>query len=106
MSNPIPAEAIEAAKREHGEVFALTAADESVLAKIPSRAEYKRFRAKFDDAKSKPDALEGLARDCLVYPDADARERMFARKPALPDVFGAKVLELSGMSGEAESVKL
>lgn len=102
----IPAEVIDAARTKHGEVTEITAAGETVLARRPTRGEYKRFRAESLSDVKRADAVEHLCRSCIVHPDASGFDAMLERKPALADIFGAKVLELAGAVGEAEARKL
>jgi hypothetical protein len=77
-----------------------------VVVRRPNRGEYKRFRAMQSDEKQKPAAVEALLFDVLVYPERPELNRMLDERPALADVFGAKVLELAGLTGEAEGKKL
>lgn len=97
---------IERLRAEHGEIYQLEAAGEAVIARPPTRAEYRRFRAKVLDEKGREAALETLTRACVVWPDTSAFDALLERKPALAEVFGAKLLELAGAVEEAELKKL
>ncbi len=97
---------IERLKAEHGEVYLLEAAGVAVVARPPSRAEYRRFRARALDEKNRADALEALTRACVVWPEQAEFDTLLEQKPALAEVFGAKLLELAGAVEEAEIKKL
>ena len=101
----VPEAIIEAARATHGEVSELTAGEYAVLVRAPTRGEYKRFRAESLDERKRAEAVEHLCRSCVVYPDPAAFDALLDRKPALADIFGAKVLELEGAAGEAEARK-
>jgi hypothetical protein len=98
-------EALAAARAQHGEVTELSASGVSVLVRAPSRGEYKRFRSDSFDAAKRSDAVERLCRACVVAPDAATFDRILDARPALADVFGARVLELAGATAEATAQK-
>lgn len=101
---------IEELKAQHGQVaivsYKATEFDPAgeVVVRRPARAEWKRFRTmRLDDAEQ-PDALEMLARACIVYPDAADVQRLFDTRPALADAIGARVSDLAG-GGASEAKK-
>jgi hypothetical protein len=89
-------------KGKHPGAVALTAAGETVAVVAPTRPQWKRFRSTAVDEKRRPEALEQLLRDCLVYPDQAALTAILERKPGLAETFGAEVLELAGAGAEVE----
>ena len=94
-------------RSEHGDdLHKLEASEVSIVARPPTNAEYRRFRAKTADERTRPDALEELALSCLIHPSRAEFEKILQRKPALADVFGAKLLEIAGITGEADAKKL
>jgi hypothetical protein len=93
---------VEKLKAEHGELHLLRASGAEVVVKPPSRAQWKRFRAYVADERRRPDAVESLLRDCVVYPDAAALDGILEKRPGLAETFGNQVVELAGASGEAE----
>jgi hypothetical protein len=44
-----------------------------VIAKVPNRDRWSRFKAQIQDPHRKALAMEALVRDCVVFPDARAR---------------------------------
>lgn len=102
-----PAFDLDDLRAAHGvDITRLDASGVTVVVRAPTRAEYKRFRAESLDDKRRADAVENLCRSCVVWPDAAEFSRILDRKPALADIFGAKVLDAAGATAEAEAVKL
>jgi hypothetical protein len=95
---------IDKLKAEHGEVFLVDVCLTMVAFKRCSRGEYKRFRAAVTDERKKADALETLARACVVYPEPKEFDQFLDKYPAAADVIGSKVLEVAG-AVEAEAAK-
>lgn len=80
---------------EHGEVFVLTEGGETAVFKRPTRAQYRRFRSERLDDRKASTALETLFSGCLVYPPAKEFDAVIDRKPALPDLFASKLLDVA-----------
>ena len=100
-------EILDRLRAEHGDDLHLfEAAGVAVVVRPPLKAEYRRFRAKSSEERTRPDALEELARGCVLHPGRAEFEKILERKPGLADVFGAKLLELAGIVGEADAKKL
>jgi hypothetical protein len=102
----IDSAAIEDLKAKHGEVHQLSHAGVEVIVRTPGRAQWKRFRALTADEKRRPDALETLLRDCLLYPSLSDLDAILDRRPGLAETFGGQLVELAGLSGEAEKKDL
>jgi hypothetical protein len=68
--------------------------------KSPPRAEWKRFRAMYNNPAQQADAFEALVFGCLLHPTADDLRRALDRKPALAELFGAKLADAAGISAE------
>jgi hypothetical protein len=88
------------------ELHLLSADGVDIVVKRPDRPSYKRFRAMVSDQAKRADAPETLVRDCIVYPTREEFNTLLESKPALGDVFGAKLLDLAGMTAEADAKKL
>jgi hypothetical protein len=84
----------------------LSASGVDIIVKTPDRGAYKRFRAMLSNDSKRADAPEALLRDCLVYPEPGVFEQILNGAPALGDIFAAKVVELTGLTSEAEAKKL
>lgn len=102
----VPAEILDQLQAKHQDVAILSANDEVIVVRPPTRPEYKRFRARSVDVNMRADAVEELTKSVLLYPDRTGFDVILDKKPALADVFGAKVLELAGLTQEAEVKKL
>jgi len=97
---------IQRLKAEHGEVYLVESGGVAVVVRPPRSPEYKRFRSLVMDEKRRPDALERLTRDCVVWPDPEELDALLERRPALAEVVGGKLLELAGAAEEVEIKKL
>ncbi|HEX2863663.1 MAG TPA: hypothetical protein VHN99_03775 [Deinococcales bacterium] len=94
---------VEQLKAEHGDTLKLLkAAGETVVVRPPRKVEYERFRDASFDEKKRARALEQLVREAVVHPSRDEFDALLQRKPALSEVFGARVIELAGAAVEAE----
>lgn len=102
---------IRALKEKHGEklkVIPVPAtefdAETEIVIKRPSRGEYKRFRTMLFDDAQKADAVETLAKNCVVYPENFAA--LLEDRPALADLVGGKAAEFAGAEGKIDAKKL
>jgi len=82
-------------RAEHGEVFELTEGGETILARRPTRADWRKFKAARADDKKKIVALEEVFEACLLLPELDEFDRVLERKPALADTFGQLLIEIA-----------
>jgi len=106
LASQIADEKLAELRAQHGPtVEELFAHEQHVYAKRPDRGAYKKFRAKSVNENTRADALEQLTRECIVHPTGADLMALFDAYPALADVFGAKVLESAGLTGEAEAKK-
>lgn len=103
---PLNPETIANLKEKHSDIYLLEAGEHEVVVRPPTRGEYRRFRAMATDDRKKPEAVETLLRDCVLYPESAEIERLLEKKPALADIFGGKVLELAGATEEARGKQL
>jgi hypothetical protein len=100
---------IEGLKAKHGSklrVITITNEDgdkEEFVAKMPSRAEFKRFVALLSDDDTKADAFESISISCVVHPEHF--EGMLEDRPGLAMTLGGKVAELAGVLKRSESRK-
>jgi hypothetical protein len=95
-------ELIQQLKAEHGEIYLLTAAEQSVIVKKPSRAVVKRFLSTITKDDRRHDAFEALLKDCVVWPDRAELGKLLEHKPGIVLPFGQKLSELAGAVEEAD----
>jgi len=100
-------------KAEHGRVVSLykegVDGDPDIfgIAKRVPRAEYKRFRAALFDDAQKSDAMEQLARACVVYPSREEFAQLLEDFPAVAEGIAGKLLDAArGGDKEFEAKKL
>lgn len=99
-------EEIEALKAKHGELHLLTAKEESVVVKPPTRAQYGRFREYASSQERRGEAFQKLLSDCVVWPDVKGLDALLARLPGLAETFGGEVAQLAGLTSVVDSKKL
>lgn len=100
-------------KEKHGKRIAVvpipaTEWDEAceIVVKAPPRGEYKRFRKMLFDDTEKADALETLAKACVIHPELQQFQKMLDDRPALAETVGGKAAELAGAEGKVDAKKL
>lgn len=94
---------LEKLKAEHGEVAEVSTPCGTLVFRKPKRAEYKRHLAKVFDEKQRPDAVEWLARVCVVHPTREAFDAMLEDKPGIPILCADALAKLAGAAqGEDE----
>lgn len=88
------------------EVAKLVSGDGAVqlIARSPSDAEFTRFMTRGEKG-SKFDAIKGLFFDVVVYPAPDALSAIMRKKPGLFMEFAEPIMELAGVTGQAQAVK-
>lgn len=97
---------IEALKREHGEVYVISAAGCEIAVRMPTVHEFERFQDSIaSDKKKGTRALAQLVRDCLVFPSREEYDAIVARRPGLPVSFGSEVVKIAGLVDEVEAKK-
>lgn len=85
------------------ELYALTASSAdgarsvSVIAKVPDRTRWMRFKEQASDKNRKALATESLVRDCVVYPVAAELDSVIEKRPGLVESFGAEIAALAGI---------
>lgn len=77
-----------------------------IVIKRPPRGEYKRFRKMLFDDDQKSEALETLARACVVYPESAEFSKLLEERPALAETVGGKAAEFAGAEGKTDAKKL
>lgn len=103
---------IDELKAQHGSAFHIHIPESKydgavdIVVKRPPRAEWKRFRAMLFDPEQKPNALETLAKVCVIYPDAAAFAELLNERPALAEKIGDQCTEVAGGGGSVEAKKL
>lgn len=76
---------------------------ESVLVRMPTTGDWRRFRSQLHEERKRVDAPETLLRSCIVHPDKAGFDAMVEEMPGLLDNFAAQLVELAsgdGRSGE------
>jgi hypothetical protein len=73
--------------------------------KCPGRPEWQEFRTLANSERSRPQALETLARRCVIEPDAAGLDAIFLKKPALAEAVGGRLVDMAG-GGDAQGKKL
>lgn len=68
----------------------------------PTRGEYKQFRARLNDDRTKSDAQDALVRVLCVYPSKEAFDALLEEWPAIPEAASEALLALMGMATEAD----
>ena len=93
---------IDELKAKHQDLTQLSQDETDILVKPPTRPQWKRFRAFMSDERKRPDAMEQLLRDCLVYPELTELDAMLERRPGLAESFGSSVVEMAGLTDRVE----
>lgn len=78
-------------------------------ASSPAWKTYKKLAAEQrarGEAGNEDIAYEHLAAACVLYPSADERIKLFARRPALLQTVAGEIVEVSGFTAEAVQKKL
>lgn len=78
----------------------------SVVAKVPNRERWMRFKAQAQDQHRKAVAVEALVIDCVVHPSPQEVAQMLEARPALTETFGNKIAELAGLEETVTAKKL
>lgn len=94
------------AKVPSGEIYQLRAGPEVFIVRAPTKGEFDRFGSLSGDEKQRVRAIQVIARDCVVYPDAHLLSEALTRWPGLGVRIGDKVLELARMTEELEAKPL
>lgn len=102
----IPQTTIDELKNKHGDVYALEARGETVLARRPTQAEFDQFLAYMADEDRRAKAPSTLFHACCVHPDASAVDAMLQRMPGLSFTFGQEIAKIGGVTREVEVRKL
>lgn len=103
---PADAKLIEELKAKHGEIHELTLEDATVIVKVPSEVEWKRFMGQQGEKEKRVESMRGLFWSCAVWPDKAAVESMVAHRPGLVESFAGEICEIAGLSGAVTRKKL
>lgn len=89
---------------EHKRIAVVKAAggEWQVVYKKPSRAQYKQFRSRINNADLAADATEQLARQLVVYPSAEAFDALLDEWPGIAEASSKALLHLSGMASDPD----
>lgn len=77
-----------------------------VVVKVPSDAEWRRFRSQQSDDQQKSIALRGLVLACVKYPPTDQFSAAVAAHPGIVETIGSKLVDIAGVSMATISRKL
>lgn len=113
VEDRVPAELIAediitAVKTKHPgmELRMLSTEEAAIIARCPSRGDYKRFRDMFLDPAKRSGALETLVYACTLHPPSEAVGAMLEKRPGLAETFGEKLASWAGLGQEAVEKKL
>lgn len=93
---------IETLKAKYGTIYLLAAAGFEVVVRPPTRQVWRKFRSLAADPAKRADCVEGLFRDCVVYPELKDVDAMLNQKPALAETFGDECATLGGAKEDCE----
>jgi predicted ATP-grasp superfamily ATP-dependent carboligase len=96
---PIDPKTIAELKSKHGDIYVLSSKGSEVVVRGPTDAEWGAYLDEREKRGAR--ASKMLVLTCAVHPDEDAVRTLLDRKPALAQIFGARVLEIAGMEEEA-----
>ena len=85
-----------------GDVEVFKAGDYEFALRPPAPHIWKLYRRMLYDEKKRPDALEFLARECVVYPDRPGFDAILNRKPGFAETLANKLLDMAGMGADLE----
>ncbi len=68
----------------------------------PTRMHYKRFRSMLFSDTQKSEAIENLARACVVYPDGPGFDALLEEYPGACEASSKKLTEMMGVNAEEE----
>lgn len=94
------------AGRDDIEVIKHPRYDDQAVARPPTDGEYRIFRQKLANPQDAALANDLLVDTCIIWPEKEAREQLFQRRPALREVWAAEILEMAGATRQATREKL
>ena len=94
------------AGRDDIEVIKHPRYDDQAVARPPTDGEYRIFRQKLASPEEAALANDMLIDACVLWPDKDAREKLFGQRPALRDVWAGEIIEMAGATRQATREKL
>lgn len=98
-------EALAELRSRHGDLLTFSTDLGDVALSRPGQAVWDRWvEQAADDAKSKAIAMRQLVLGCLVYPEQQYVEQIFAKYPGLPSALSAKLSVFAG-AGEAFEIR-
>lgn len=97
--------ALAALGKEHGEVAAVDTPCGTAFFRKPTRAEYKRHLGMIFDEKKRADAVEWLARACVVQPARETFDAWLDDKPGIPVLCADALTKLAGASRDEHEGK-
>ena len=107
-SDPIPDDALSAARAEYGEDMAVISSPKfNIIVCAPRRAVVKRFLNEAGGANrvTRADALDALFTSVCVYPPASEHAKFLDKCPGAPAECVDHILELSGISAKSKAEK-
>ena len=113
MSTTSPAGALEPTEAEvaelkskHGRVHLLTLEDASLVVRIPTAFEFRKWQADSADEKKRIDGSADLLTRCTVWPAPEKAKEMLDARPGLRLSFFGELIELAGVSRSVEKKEL
>ena len=89
----------------HGEIAVVRTAMGVAIFRKPRRMEYKRHLSMLFNEKQRADAVEALARDCVVHPEKTTFAEWLESKPGIPIVCSDALTKLAGGAKDEDEGK-
>ncbi len=106
MSQPTEVDIKQAKEKHSGEIYLLSACEQTIIVKIPDEAIFQRFRDDGSNDARRSTATKRMLEACVLWPDKSGFASMIAKQPGLVETWGNKLGTLAGLSADVETKKL
>lgn len=89
-----------------GELRLFSAEDVEIIARMPDKVTFARFRDMLLEPKTRGRAFGFLVESCLMYPSREEYNKLVDSRPGIPVSFADKISELAGAGLVVEEKKL
>lgn len=103
--HPELAETLDKLAGTHPELAVVKTASGKAVFRKPTRPEYKRHLSLLFNEKTRADALEQLARACVVHPDKPTFAQWLEDKPGIPVACADTLTTLAGGAKDEDEGK-
>jgi len=86
----------------NAELLLMEGKEFSVVAKLPTRANWRRMRSELQDDQKSQVAQENLLRTCLVWPELARFDEWCERRPGIVESFSNHLVMSAGMEKDIE----